>query len=305
MSVSLRQIEYFLVLSERLNFRRAAEACSVTQPALSSQIQLLEENLGLQLFERDRRSVALTSHGHRMVERAREILTGVNDMQAEALALQKPFTGELRIGVIPTVAPYVLPSVVPALRRAYPDLRLKFREDRTERILERLWSMDLDLLLLALEVDLGDLCTLPLYVDPFVLAAPPDHPLRSRKVIRNRDLGSCDVLLLEDGHCLREQALKICQLSQARELPDFRASSLSTLVSMVSAGNGVTLLPTMAVSREVHRGTDAATLSLAKPVPSRTVGFAWRQQSARAGEFHEIARHFRENAPDGVSPAPA
>lgn len=300
MSVSLRQLEYFLELTETLNFREAAEACFVTQPALSSQIQLLEENLGVQLFERDRRHVFLTSQGKQMADRARRILVEVRDMEGEAMTLQKPFSGELKIGVIPTIAPYVLPSIVPALRSAFPDLQLSLHEHRTERLVKMALNNDLDLLLLALNVELGDLSSLPLYRDPFLLATPFDHQLSSKPVILKSDLKNQDLLLLEDGHCMRDHALEVCEFSQAREAPDFRASSLSTLIGMVAAGNGITLVPTIAVESDANIRKAVKILPLTKNTPTRTIGFAWRPTSHRAAEFHHYAEIFRSYAPKGV-----
>ncbi len=297
MSMTLRQLEYFLILSSKLNFRIAAESCFITQPALSSQIKLLEENLGLLLFERNKQNVTLTSQGHRMAERARHILSAVNDMEGEACNLQKPFSGELRIGVIPTIAPYILPSVIPALSHSYPDLRLFLHEHRTDRLIEMILDNKLDLLLLDLNVELKGLCSLALYDDPFLLATPFGHKLNTKSVILKKDLKDQELLLLEDGHCMRDHALDICEFSQAREAPDFRASSLSTLIGMVAAGSGITLLPSIAVEMDAQIRKTVQILPLTKNTPKRTIGFAWRPNSYRSEEIPHYAKVFRQYSP--------
>ncbi len=304
MNLNLRQMEYLVALAEKLNFREAAEACYVTQPALSTQIQGLERSLGLRLFDRDRRSVRLTSAGREILSRAHEVLRCVADLEDQAHALQAPLSGELRLGVIPTVAPYVLPEAVVSLRTRYPHLKLLLHEDQTDRLIDDLHHAKLDLLLFALEVELGDLHTLPLYRDPFVLAVPARHPLSKLDLIRTRDLADQELLLLEDGHCLRDHALEVCHLSEAHEVHDFRATSLNTLVSMIAAGTGITLLPTISLPTELRGRRGIITRPLTKNAPKRTIGFAWRKQSSRAPEFRLLAEHFRAHAPKGTLPCP-
>ncbi len=298
---SLRQLESVVAVAEHLNFRQAAEATFVTQPALSAQIQQLETMLGLRLFERDRRRVLLTQAGEELVPRARAALAEVDAFVDAARVLQDPLAGTLRLGVIPTIAPYVLPGAIPALRKRYPQLRLLLREDRTARLVELTTRGQLDLCLLALEADLGDLELLPLYADPFVLALPADHELSARKAIREQDLAREEVLLLEDGHCLREQALAICQQVGVRELADFRATSLNTLVRMVSSGIGITLLPAIAIPTEVHSRDRLALRPLDRDA-RRTIGLAWRGSSPRGQAFQSLAEVFLERAPEGSVP---
>ena len=303
MTLTLRQLEYFAAVARTLHFGSAATACRVTQPALSSQIQQLENSLGTPLFERNRRVVRLTDAGARLLPRAQSILSEVAGLRSAAAAHAPPLTGDLRLGVIPTVAPYALPQFVPTARRRYPDLRLLIREDRTPDLVQQLADGELDLLLLALEADLGDVTTLPLYRDPFALAVPNGHPLGTTRPIKTSDLAEAELLLLEDGHCLRDQALDVCQIAGADEASDFRASSLNTLVRMVAAGTGMTLIPEIAIPTEV-RSRDQVTLRRFGPRgPARTIGLAWRRSSPRVEEFELLATALRETAPKAVRPA--
>jgi len=286
MNVTLRQLEYFVAIAAERSFQRAARACGVSQPGLSAQIRQLEDQLETQLFERDRRQVLLTDAGAELLGWAQGILRDVRELEEAARGHAKPLTGELRLGVIPTVAPYLLPRVLPAVREQYPELRLLLREDQTSRLVERLWVGQLDLLLLALEAPLDGLDTEVLFDDPFLLAVNPSHRLAARKRIRESELDAETVMLLEDGHCLRDQALAVCASAGATETGDFRATSLCTLVQMVASGEGVTLLPELAVDVE---GDALALVPFAKPVPSRTIGLAWRPSTPRADDFRALA----------------
>jgi LysR family transcriptional regulator, hydrogen peroxide-inducible genes activator len=285
---TLRQLEYFLALSEKLNFRAAAEACHVTQPALSAQIQQLERRLGVRLFERDARGVRPTAAGEALVGRAREILTRVDGLLDSAQARREPLTGELRLGVIPTIAPYLLPRVHAGLRRRHPGLRLYLREAQTAELVARLEEGDLDVLLLALEADLGGADTEAIASDPFLVGLPAEHPLAARDVLSLSDLEGEPILLLEEGHCLRDQALPACERAGTWEVEAYRASSLGTLVQMVASGLGVTLVPEVAVPA-LSRVEGLAIRPLEPDGPSRTLGLAWRPASARAAEFRALA----------------
>jgi len=300
---SLRQLECVVALAEHLNFRRAAAACSITQPALSLTLRQLETQLGTELFERDRRRVLPTPAGEALVPRARAVLAEADAFVETARALRDPMAGTLRLGVIPTVAPYVLPDFVPALRRKFPALRLRLQEDQTARLVERVSAGRLDLCLLALEVELGSLVARPLYFDPFVLAVPAGHELAARKSVPERELAGEEVLLLDDGHCLRDQALSICSRAGARELTDFRATSLNTLVRMIAGGTGVTLLPAMALHAEVHARDRLALVPLERRA-GRTIGLAWRATSPRTQAFERLAELLVEHAPRGTTPLP-
>ena len=299
MRPTLRQLEYVVAIADHGSFSRAARACHVTQSGLSAQVAQVESLLELQLFERSRRKVLVTPAGEALVRRARDLLRDVDELVETARAYTRPLSGTLRLGAIPTVAPYLLPRVLPRLRRAYPQLALQLREDTTRALLSRLSAGSLDVLLLALEAPLGDVESLPLFRDEFVLAAPTGHRLARRRRVRESDLDSEDVLLLEDGHCLREQALSVCQSAGAREHSDFRASSLGTLVQMVAGGAGVTLLPRLAQAVET-RHADLAIVPFARPAPHRTIGLAWRRSSPRAAEYRELG----ERIARAVAPAP-
>ena len=299
---SLRQLEYALALEREGHFGRAAAACGVSQPGLSMQVGVLEQRLGLKLFERDRRGLRVTAAGRPILERARAALAEVEGLCQAAARLAGPLRGELRLGVIPTVAPYVLPRALARLRRAYPELELALREERTARLVQLLDEGELDLALVALEADLGRARTVALYADPFVLAAPSGHPLASRAQVRGADLTAAELLLLEDGHCLRDQVLSACG-PRSRERQDLRATSLGTLVRMVASGAGLTLLPTLARG-EVHAADQIALVPLVRPTRSRTIGLAWRPSTDREDEFQLLADLFRASAPKGVVPVP-
>ena len=290
MNVSFRQLEYFVAVAERLSFRAAADACFVTQPGLSAQLKDLERLLGVQLFERNQRTVLLTPAGETLLPLARSILTASGEFVDLARSLTRPLSGTLRLGVIPTVAPYLLPKTLPALRRRYPQLQVRLHEDLTHRLLELLSHGRLDLLLVALEADLGNVSTLALATDPFVVAVPAQHRLAKRKRVTEADIAAEQVLLLDDGHCLRDQALAVCHTSGASEVGDFRASSLNTLVQMVAGGLGITLLPRLSLEVEAPQLSQIVILPFRKPEPSRTIGLVWRTTSPRAHEFQLLAK---------------
>jgi LysR family hydrogen peroxide-inducible transcriptional activator len=285
---SVRQLEYAVALADALHFGRAARACAVTQPALSAQVAALEELLELRLFERSRRGVRQTAAGAAVIERAREILRGLDELVETARGAREPLCGALHLGVIPTLAPYLLPRWLPRVRAAWPRLRLFLHEDRTARLVAALAEGRLDLLLLALPVGRADVESFPIFDEPFLLAAPRGHALaRGRGPVRESALAGEPVLLLEDGHCLRDQALAVCQQAGAREATDVRAASLGTLVQMVAGGLGVTLLPASAVAAEV-RGRSVVVRPFRAPAPRRRIGLAWRKSSPRAAEFREL-----------------
>jgi LysR family hydrogen peroxide-inducible transcriptional activator len=294
--ISIRQLEYIAAIDTHGGFQAAADACHVTQPGLSTQVRQLEEHLGLVLFERGRKPTLTTAAGIEILRRARQILTGVAELDEMARSLNQPLTGLLRLGIIPTVAPFLLPAVLPALRSDYPALRVELHEAQTQDLIDSMARGELDLLLLALEAPLGDAQTLPLFDDPFVLAVPRGHRLGQRKRIRERDLDGETVLLLDDGHCLRDQALSVCGRAGATELGDFRASSLTTLIQMVASGAGLTLLPTLAVAGATpNLDRDIALVPFARPFPKRTIGLAWRRTSPRGDEFKTLGNFVQRN----------
>src|SRR5262245_3885329 len=285
---TLRQLEYLVAIADLGSFHRAARACGVSQPGLSAQIQQLEALLELQLLERDRRRVLLTPAGEALVRRARAVLAEARGLVETANALQRPLSGALRLGVIPTVAPYLLPRALPRVRRRHPELRLRLREAQTGDLVAALERGELDVLLLALEAPLGDLATRALFRDPFHVALPAGHRLAPRPRLRDLALAVEPVLLLEYGHCLRSQALAVCRDAGADEQSDFRATSLGTLIEMVCGGAGVTLLPELSLRSEARRA-GLAVVPFAKPSPHRTIGLAWRPSSGRAAEFALLA----------------
>jgi LysR family hydrogen peroxide-inducible transcriptional activator len=280
---TLRQLRYLVALDEHRHFGRAAEACLATQSTLSAGLQELETLLGVPLFERTKRRVMPTPLGVEIVARAREVLRGAEDIAGLAHASRRPLSGPLRLGVIPTIGPYLLPRVLPGLRAAHPGLRLYLREDLTARLLERLANGDLDAVLIALPYS-AEVETLALFDDPFLLACPPGHPLAARPELSSADLAGAELLLLEEGHCLRDHALTACHLPAPARGEGVLATSLPTLVQMAANGLGITLLSKMAIDAGVLAGTDLVTRTLAD-APSRSIGLAWRASSPRKEEF--------------------
>lgn len=287
---TLRQLEYAVALADTLNFRRAAEECNVSQPSLSSQVAQLEESIGVRLFERDRRRVLITPQGADVIERARQLLRQADDVETSARRAADPFTGTMRIGVIPTISPYLLPRITPHLRREYPRLQFFWTEERTANVVHLLEGGNLDAILVAKEATLGEVECEVLARDAFVIAAARSHPIvKSSEPARPSDLRGHEVLLLEDGHCFRDQALAICSRAGVRER-EFRATSLTTLVQMVAEGEAVTLLPEMALRVERH---GLKVREFAAPAPHRTIVLAWRKASPLRGAFRQIAGTMR------------
>lgn len=290
---TLRQLRYLVALAEHRHFGRAAEACLATQSTLSAGLQELENLLGVMLVERTKRKVMLTPLGEEVVARAREVLRGAEDIADLAASAAEPLSGPLRLGVIPTIGPFLLPRVLPGLRAAHPKLRLYLREDLTARLLDRLGAGDLDLVLIALPYHAPDIETLEVAQDPFELACPPDHPLAAKAELTSADLVGADLLLLEEGHCLRDHALAACHLPGPSRGEGVLGTSLATLVQMVANGLGVTLLPKMAVESGILAGTDLIT----RPIPdagSRGIGLAWRPSSPRKADFRALAEMLKE-----------
>lgn len=294
---TLRQLRYAVAVADHRHFGHAAEACHVSQPALSAQVRQLEAGLGVVLFERGNRRVLLTPAGETFVRRARYVLASVDDLVAATTAHREPLQGTLRLGVIPTIAPYLLPKLLPAVRAACPQLQLVLREDFTHRLLAELDAGRLDVALLALPVE-ADVEVMPLYDEPFLLAAPDGHRLARRTAAHQKDLDGAEVLLLDDGHCLREQALDVCRLAGAHEAAELRATSLGTLVQMVANNLGTTLLPASAAP---DAPAGVVTRPFVKPPPSRRVGLVWRRSSPRSGELRLLGRVVLDNL-DEVAP---
>lgn len=293
---SLRQLQYAVAVAESLSFRKAAERCNVSQPSLSAQLALFEDAVGVRLFERDRSRVLLTSAGRDVLERARAVLQHADDLLEAATRASDPFAGSMRIGVIPTISPYLLPSIAPALRKAYPKLKLLWAEDKTEALIRRLEAGELDAALLALEAELGDVEHEVIAKDAFVLAAAKSHPLvRRAEPAKAQELRDEDVLLLDEDHCFRGQALAVCTRGRAHEL-EFRATSLSTLAQMVGSGAAVTLLPELAVPVEAGRAK-LGVREFAEPSPHRTIALVWRRRSPLGEPLRKLARTVRDAYP--------
>jgi LysR family transcriptional regulator, hydrogen peroxide-inducible genes activator len=290
---TLRQIQYVVAVADTMSFRRAAERCNVSQPSLSAQVAEMESALGVPLFERDRRGVLVTAAGQELVARARRLLVEADDFVEAANRFVDPLAGTLRIGVIPTIGPYLLPRVVPALRKAYPQLMFVWIEDKTDVLVRSVTHGNLDAALLALEANLGDLEHEVIAVDSFVLATPKGYALGRRTAPVNRnELHGERILLLDDGHCFRDQVLEYCSSSKVEEL-GFRATSLSTLSQMVSSGAGITLLPSISVPTEAHR-SQLSIRPFSRPEPFRTLVLGWRRRSALADTLRQIAETLRD-----------
>lgn len=286
---SLRQLSYLVALADRLNFRAAAEAQFVTQSTLSAGIKELETLLGAQLVERDKRRVRLTAVGEEVAARARELLAGATDLTESARSAAAALSGPMRLGAIPTVAPFLLPEVLPPLRRAYPALKLYLREDLTERLLERLRAGGLDMALIALPYDTGDLHVRELFKDEFWYVAREDDAAASNKEVVIRKLDTGDIILLEEGHCLRDHAIAACGPRRGEWEAKIEATSLHTLIQMVEGGLGVTLLPEIALRAGILKGTRLIARPFASPAPSRTLALVTRRASPRRRDAEMLA----------------
>ena len=287
--MNLRDLQYLVALAELRHFGKAADACFVSQPTLSMQIRKLEEELGVALFERAPRKVMPTPAGQDMAIRARRVLAEVEQMKEAARRRRDPEAGTLRLGVFPTLGPYLLPHVVPPLRERFPLLQLLLVEEKSDVLLERLRGGQLDAALLALPVNDEQLHAQFMFEEPFVLAAPAQHPLAQRASLTMEALSDETLLLLEDGHCLRDQALDVCRLSGAQEKAGFRATSLETLRQMVAAGAGVTLLPALAVHAPLAQPPNMRLVPFDDPPPSRRIALVWRKSSGMEDFLHGLA----------------
>jgi LysR family hydrogen peroxide-inducible transcriptional activator len=296
--MNLRALQYFVKLSDLRHFSKAADACFVSQPTLSTQIKKLEEELGVQLVERSPKNIMLTQVGEEVAERARLVLSDIEQIRKVARRSANPADGELRLGLFPTLAPYYLPHVVPSVRKLYPNLRLQLAEEKTEDILRMLRKGELDAALLALPLNDDGLEMEILFEEPFVLALPSNHPLADRDDITLRDLDGEELLLLEEGHCLREHALEVCALAGAHERVDFHATSMETLRQMVAADVGVTLMPMLSVKPPIAETNNLVVSGFAEPAPSRTIALVWRSSSAYSDFLRELAECLRGLPPE-------
>lgn len=288
---SMKQLEYLTALVETRHFGQAAERCNVTPSTLSAGIRDLEAVLGVVVAERTKRSVLIAPVGLAVAERARRILRDAEDLMALAAAEKEPMTGDVRLGAIPTVGPFVLPRLLPAVAAEYPALRLYLREDQTASLVARLRAGELDVVLLALPTDTENLTVRVLFEDPFLFACNAGHPFAGHAAISDEDLADQPLLLLEEGHCLRSHSLEACKLDKSAARVQFEATSLQTLVQMAAMGLGVTLLPQMAVDAGIAAMPGLRLIPLARPA-ARQIGLVWRASSPRATAFEALADLF-------------
>jgi len=302
--MNLRDLGYLVALADHRHFSRAAAASFVSQPTLSMQIRKLEEELGVALVERSPRRVLLTDAGRTVAERARTILREVGEIRELARRTLDPEAGSVRLGLFPTLGPYLLPHVVPTLRARFPQLELLLVEEKTEVILDLLRAGRLDAGVLALPIADAQMRTEFLFEEPFVLAVPSDHPLARQSSLCVEDIAQLDLLLLEDGHCMRDQALAVCHRTGATERDGFRATSLETLRQMVAAHVGVTLLPTLATRPPVPCSDSIRLLPFREHAPTRKIALVWRKSSAMDGFLRKFAATLRELPADLLDPMP-
>jgi LysR family hydrogen peroxide-inducible transcriptional activator len=291
---TLKQLQYFLALTETGHFGRAAELCFVSQSAFSNAIQELESTLGAELVDRTNRNVTITATGQEVAVQARLVVADAESLVDIARGRDDPLTGELRLGVIPTIAPFVLPGLLPKLRKQYPELELLLTEDQTERIYRRLMDGELDVLLLALPWNMKGVEELPLFRDPFCLACREGTDRVDPEHYRFNRLDTDSVLLLEDGHCLRDHTLAACKIRGTEKVRRFGASSLLTLIEMVDADLGITFLPEMARDSTLLRNTRVRLYPMDER-SYRTIGLVWRKGSRRVDEFRLLGQFFQDN----------
>lgn len=304
--MTLRELQYLVALAETRHFGRAADRCLISQPTLSTQLRKLEEFLGVRLFERTNRRLEITPIGARIVAEARQILASARAIEALARGARDPMCGRLSLGIIPTLAPYLLPWFLPALRGSWPELELAVREDLTRTLLRALEAHEVDAALLALPIRGAGLVVEPLFVEPFLAILPRGHALARAPSVSQAALLRDRLLLLDDGHCLRDQALALCQRVrvEARSVDGeaLRASSLETIRQMVAAGLGVSLMPLLAVQGPAGVDPRLAVRPFAAPEPARRIGLVWRRTSPRDEALRRIGALIRDSLPDGPRP---
>jgi LysR family transcriptional regulator, hydrogen peroxide-inducible genes activator len=290
MELKLKDLRYLVAVADQRHFGRAAARCFVSQPTLSAQLKKLEQSLGVQLIERAPNNVSLTPAGEEIVARARRIIEASEEVVTLARSHRDPLAGRVRLALLPTIGPYLLPRVAPLIRKSLPRLELHLYEYQTAAMLEKLHAGELDVGILALPVELDGLEARELYREPFTVALPEQHPLAQESQIRVADLKNETLLLLEDGHCLRDQALEVCSRVGVRDQQDFRATSLETLRQMVAAGAGITLLPELAGRGAYRSARGVALRPFNKPAPARQVGAVWRRTSARRAAIDALCK---------------
>ena len=291
--MNLRDLRYLVALAEERHFGKAAERCFVSQPTLSAQVRKLEDYLGVPLVERQPKRVSLTPTGEKVVERARRVLQEADAIVEVARTERDPLAGPLKVALIPTVGPYLLPQVVGPLRKAVPRLKLMLYEYQTAPLLEKLRAGEVELGIIALPMPTEGLETAPLYDEPFTLAVPAGHALADRERVKLDDIKDETLLLLEDGHCLRDHALEVCSRIRLNQEQDYRATSLETLRQMVAAGHGITLLPELAAAAPVGTARGLRIKPFARPAPVRTIGAVWRKSTTRGKAIEAVIAAIR------------
>lgn len=284
--MNLRDLKYLVAVADNNHFGKAANKCFVSQPALSIQLQKLEGELGVKLFERSNKKVLITQVGKDVVARARKLLQEADEIKSLVKNYHDPFATEIKLGAFPTLAPYFLPNVVTKINDDMPNLKLLLVEEKTEQLLEKIKQGEIDAAFLALPVEDDSLEYVSLFEDEFLLTAHKDYPLAKKTSVKKSDISDEELLLLEDGHCLREQALEVCDLMKASERQDFRATSLETLRQMVASGVGITLIPRIAAQE--HK--DISYIPFKKPKPSRTIALVWRKTSTRKECLKKVSK---------------
>jgi LysR family hydrogen peroxide-inducible transcriptional activator len=289
-----KQLRYFVALEQIGHFGKAAETCFVSQPAFSVAIRELENTLNIQLVDRTNKNVTITSLGRDIAAQARQVLRDLEDLVDMAQGNQQPLTGQLKLGVIPTIAPFLLPRLLPALRKSFPELKLHLKEDLTDRIYSGLMDGELDIILVALPYELRNVAEMPLFQDRFHLAYPAKSSFVNPEHYKVSDLPEESILLLEDGHCMRDHALSACSIKNANKVSNITATSLLTLVQMVDADLGVTYLPEMAIGSSLLKNTRIKTVELDSG-SYRDIGLVWRKASTRTEEFEMLGQFITHN----------
>ena len=287
--MNIRDLEYLVSVASLCHFRKAAEQCHVSQPTLSTQLKKLEQELGLQLFERNQRQVLVTQAGREVVKRAKRILAEVSELVVFGQTYGDPMRGKIKLGLIPTLAPYLLPKILDPIKRRFPDLEMVLLEAQTEVLVSWLEEGSLDLAILALPAGGERFTDIFLFEEKFFLALQPDHPLAKKEYALLEDLNWERIMLLADGHCLRDQALDLCYSAGAKAAEAFRATGLETLRHMVAAGNGMTLIPQLAVPPEGRQG-GVRYLPFREPAPGRQIGLLFRSGTSRLECFRNLAK---------------
>ncbi|MCK4864747.1 MAG: DNA-binding transcriptional regulator OxyR [Gammaproteobacteria bacterium] len=286
--MNIRDLEYLIALDEERHFHRAAERCFVSQPTLSGQLKKLEEELGVLLVERNNRQVSMTEAGEAVVKHARTVLAEIRTIKDVANFYQDPMVGDVRVGIIPTIAPYLLPVIMPPLNKSFPELKIWLYEYQTHVLLEKLQKAELDFLILALPIEKHEFTELDLFREPFRLAVKKDHALAKKKAINLGDIANQELLLLEEGHCLRGHILDVCLLAGVKEDGQYHATSLETLRHMVGEGMGMTLIPELAVPAKTRKADEIRYIEFSDPKPNRRIGMLYRKNSYREETFNNI-----------------